>query len=104
MRADSSVVQARVGGVVDGRELEEPWHVVQRCEEEDRQDVEPGLDVVAEPEKGRTNSDVPGMRNKLELNSIATTVHVKSEIVAKSDIFRALFIVSLFALKIFIFE
>ena len=53
------VVDAAVGRVLQGLELEEARHVVQRREQQDRQDVESGLDVVAKSEKWGAYRDVP---------------------------------------------
>jgi hypothetical protein len=45
-----------------GPELEEPGHVVQGGEEQDGEDVEPGLDVVPEPEEGSADGNVSESR------------------------------------------
>jgi hypothetical protein len=48
-----------------GPELEEPGHVVQGGEEQDGEDVEPGLDVVPETEEGSADGNVSGSREHL---------------------------------------
>ena len=51
-------VETGVGDVAHSPELEEPRAVVQRREQQDREDVEPGLDVVAKSEERGAHCDV----------------------------------------------